>query len=84
MDAIKLRSHVGPDGILKLEVPVGVKNVDLDVVVNVAPVGDGRTTNTSEELGWPEGFFEETAGAWTGEPLVREPQGNYETRKPLE
>jgi hypothetical protein len=84
MDAIKLRSHVGPDGILKLEVPVGVKNADLDVVVNVELVGNGVSAKTPEELGWPEGFFEKTAGAWSGEPLVREPQGNYETRKPLE
>ncbi len=29
---------------------------------------------------WPAGFFEATAGAWTGAPLVREPQGNYEER----
>jgi hypothetical protein len=58
MDPIKLRSHVGPNGILKLEVPVGVKNTDLDVVVNVEPVGNGTPAKTPEELGWPEGFFE--------------------------
>ncbi len=29
---------------------------------------------------WPTGFFEATAGKWAGEPLVREPQGDYETR----
>jgi len=84
MDSIKLRSHVGPDGILKLEVPVGVVNTDLDVVVSVEPVDNGAGGKTLEELGWPKGFFEETAGAWAGEPLVREPQGVYEVRKPLE
>ena len=84
MDAIKLRSHVGADGILKLEVAVGVTNTDIDVVVNIVPVGNGTAAKTPEELGWPEGFFEKTAGAWAGEPLVREPQGNYETRKLLE
>ncbi|MEJ5308722.1 MAG: hypothetical protein WHX52_03040 [Anaerolineae bacterium] len=30
---------------------------------------------------WPVGFFETTAGMWAGEPLVREPQGVYETRE---
>lgn len=84
MESIKLRSHVGSDGILKIEVPVGVKDADLDVVLNVVPVENEVPTKTPEELGWPEGFFEKTAGAWAGEPLMREPQGEYETRKPLE
>lgn len=34
--------------------------------------------------GWPIGFFEETAGCFQGEPLVREPQGEYEERLELE
>lgn len=24
---------------------------------------------------WPDGFYETTAGAWAGEPLIRETQG---------
>ncbi|HOT90691.1 MAG TPA: hypothetical protein PLJ78_03750 [Anaerolineae bacterium] len=32
---------------------------------------------------WPVGFFESTAGAWAGAPLVREPQGDYEERPEL-
>ncbi len=27
---------------------------------------------------WPVGFFEATAGKWVGEPLAREPMGEYE------
>lgn len=38
---------------------------------------------TTEELGWPPGFFERTAGAWKGEPLVRESQGTHEERDEL-
>jgi hypothetical protein len=82
MDAIKLRSHVGADGILKLEVPVGVKNIDLDVVVNVAPVGNGAPAKTPEELGWPEGFFEETAGSIPDFPQI-DSEGDFEVRKPI-
>jgi hypothetical protein len=37
-----------------------------------------------DENGWPQGFFEATAGAWAGEPLVRETQGGYEQRLELE
>jgi len=71
MDAIKLRSHVGPDGILKLEVPVGVKDTDLDVIVNVEPVGNGAPAKTPEELGWPKGFFEEVAGSMPDFPDIQ-------------
>lgn len=39
---------------------------------------------TPEELGWPAGFFEQTAGCLQDEPLVRYPQGEYEIREPLE
>lgn len=34
--------------------------------------------------GWPEGFFESTAGAWQGEPLQRSYQGEYESRLEME
>jgi Arc/MetJ-type ribon-helix-helix transcriptional regulator len=39
---------------------------------------------TPEELGWPAGFFEQTAGCLQDDPLVRYPQGEYEIREPLE
>ncbi len=44
---------------------------------------EGVAKKSPEELGWPPGFFERTAGAWQGEPLVREPQGKYEDRDKL-
>ena len=41
-------------------------------------------TEQTDANGWPFGFFEATAGAWAGEPLVREPQGDYEQRLELD
>ena len=32
---------------------------------------------------WPEGYFEDVAGGWRGEPLERPPQGTLEQREPL-
>lgn len=32
---------------------------------------------------WPDGFFDEVAGGWVGEPLERPPQGEFETRESL-
>jgi hypothetical protein len=79
MQSVKLRSHVGQDGILKLEVPLGFSETDLEVVVIVQPV----TNEPARKASWPPGFFKRVIGGWKGE-LVREPQGEYEVRKPLE
>jgi hypothetical protein len=35
------------------------------------------------ETGWPEGYFEQVVGAWQGEPLIREPEGEIEQRPSL-
>lgn len=79
METITLHSRVGADGLLKLQVPVKLTNTDLEVVLIVQPVA-----STGDSLGWPPGFFEEVAGGWTGERLVREDQGQYEVREDLE
>ncbi len=75
METITLNSHVGADGVLKLQVPVKVTNADLEVVLIVQPV-----TPQSKNLGWPARFFEETYGSFSDQPLMREPQGEYEVR----
>ena len=33
MQSIKVRSRVGADGMLHLQVPVGIKDIDLEVIV---------------------------------------------------
>jgi hypothetical protein len=82
MQSIKLQSHVGPDGVLKLEIPLDLRDTDLEVLVVVQPLVLTPVA-ASEDLGWPPSFFEETAGAWAGELLVRDEQGDYETRDEL-
>jgi hypothetical protein len=58
MKSITLRYHVGRDGILKLQVPEDLK--DLDVTVTIQSVTP--SPKTSENLGWQPGFFEEVVG----------------------
>ena len=82
MKTIELTSHVGGDGILRLEVPVDVRNQDLDVLVVVSPVSQQARVRTGSDH-WPPGFFELTAGAFRDEPLERGDQGEYEYREPL-
>ena len=79
METITLHSRVGADGLLTLQVPVKATNTELEVVLIVQPV-----TALTSEHGWPASFFEDVAGGWQGERLVREDQGEYEVREELE
>lgn len=79
MQSITLRSHVGSDGILHLDIPVGVYDADLEVTVTVQPT-EGQAAKTPEELGYRPDFFERTAGCFQDEPLVRYPQGELQER----
>ncbi|MBW4567168.1 MAG: hypothetical protein KME31_03850 [Tolypothrix carrinoi HA7290-LM1] len=73
MDSIKIRSHVGKDGILHLDIPVEMADTEIEVTVTIQRV-------TPQQRGWMPGFFEEVIGGWVGEPLERAEQGEYETR----
>lgn len=75
MQSHTLQAHVGKDGILKLEMPVGISNADLEIILVLNPV------NVSPLLvEWSSAFFNEIVGGWQGAPLIREPQGTYESR----
>ncbi len=83
MQSLFLHTRVGKDGILKLETPIGITNAELDVVLIINPATKKHNEQDAQAKGWPPGFFTEVVGGWQGEPLVREPQGNYETRNEL-
>jgi hypothetical protein len=83
MQSIKVRSRVGSDGMLHLQIPGGIKNTDLEVIVIFQPVAPATEPKTPEDLGWPPGFFERTFGCFRDEPLVRGEQGEYEIREEL-
>ncbi|MEG3925906.1 MULTISPECIES: hypothetical protein [unclassified Microcoleus] len=83
MQSIKLRSHVGSDGMLHLQIPGGIKDTDLEVIVIFQPIATASEAKTPEDLGWPPGFFERTFGCFQDEPLVRGEQGEYEEREEL-
>lgn len=85
MQSIKLKSHAGADGVLKLEVPVGIANTDFEVVIIVQQLVEAATlpTPSPEELGWPPGFFEQTYGILADDPIELGEQLEYEQREEI-
>jgi hypothetical protein len=78
METIKLRTHIGSDGLLKLEMPVGVENVDAEVVIiyNVQPKSD-------EEEDWIA-FVNRNYGVLADDPIERPPELPLEIRDEIE
>lgn len=74
MNALKLKAHIGSDGILRLDVPMGITDVDCDVVVTIPP------HMTAEEWNL---FIDRTAGSLADDPIERLSQGEYEQRDPM-
>lgn len=83
MQSITVKSHVGTDGVLNLQIPLAVSETDVEVLVVVQPLGPSEPRAAAEAKRWPAGFFEETFGSFSDEPLVRDEQGAYEIRDEL-
>jgi hypothetical protein len=81
MHSVTLRSHVGSDGILNLQVPVGLQDTDLEVMVIIQPLVT-NTVKSPENSGWSSGFFEQTFGSIPD--LERPPQGALPEREIFE
>ncbi|HZF37660.1 MAG TPA: hypothetical protein VE715_02445 [Blastocatellia bacterium] len=41
MQSVTIQSHIGSDGILNLQIPVELKDVDVEVIVTMKPMGGG-------------------------------------------
>ncbi len=57
MQSIKLCSHVGADGILHLEIPIGITDKERDVVGIYQQIEPSAPSKTPQELGWSPGFL---------------------------
>jgi hypothetical protein len=83
MVSISVKARVRPDGALKLEVPTGLPETDVEVLIVVQPVAEGKDSRSETARSWPEGFFEETSGCLSDDPLTRHAQGDYEVREKI-
>lgn len=77
MEAIRKILSDAPDSVT-IELPPSFRHRKIEIVV--MPL-DAEPANTETGAsGWPVDFFKHTAGAWSGEPLTRAPQGLPESR----
>jgi hypothetical protein len=81
MMRVEVLSKVGPDGVLHLEVPLGVSEANREVRVIVEEVvRPGRPFRSQEEYAeWVMSL----AGSITDPGFCRPDQGEYEERDPL-
>ena len=78
MTHLELRARIGPDGILILNVAVGISAANREVKVIVEPAEAAAETARLTREQWAR-FVDETAGAWKGE-LERPAQGELDNR----
>lgn len=67
MQSITVQSHIGEDGILRLQIPVGIKDVDVQVTLALQETTINGAAKSSEDLAWPPGYLETAIGSWQGE-----------------
>ncbi|NET59212.1 MAG: hypothetical protein F6K47_24650 [Symploca sp. SIO2E6] len=78
MASITLRSHVGTDGILRLDLPVGLTDAELEVTVTFKTLPPPEEGQLPQGKGWSPGFFEETFGAFKDNPLIIDSEGIFD------
>jgi len=70
MENIQLKSHIGDDGILKVQVPTELQNTEVEVLVVFQATTDTGKEKIEKARGWPSGFFEKTWGSCTDDPII--------------
>jgi hypothetical protein len=75
-----IRTHVGSDGIVKLEFDSGMANLDLEVLVVMQPL----QPEALDDMGYPIGYFDETYGSLADDPIERREELPLDIRDVLE
>lgn len=70
MESIKIRRHVGQDGILHLDIPIGITGQDVEVMVIYQSVQSSTTTERS---------IEQFYGICAEDPIILDDQGISES-----
>ncbi|BAY74318.1 hypothetical protein NIES25_07310 [Nostoc linckia NIES-25] len=87
MESIRIRTFIGDDGILQVQLPPEIANQELDVVIvfqAVTKESSQSSIQTPQELGYSQRFLDEVIGSWEGEPLERPEQLPFEEREEIQ
>ncbi|MBY0514594.1 MAG: hypothetical protein K2P78_11860 [Gemmataceae bacterium] len=84
MRVVRVLAKTDPDGRIRLSFPGGEPGSLYDLALILVPHQEPSDLPTPEELGWPDGYFEKTAGVIDDDTFVRHPQGEYEQRESLD
>lgn len=79
MTQMRLSARVGADGVLRLNVPVGINEADREVQVTVEPMSAKQTMTQEEWAAWVASM----AGSISDASFRRHEQGAYEERETL-
>jgi len=77
MEAIKLKTHIGSDGLLKLEMPTDLVDVDAEVIVIYTP------QSPPAKMDWAA-FVNATYGSLADDPLERPAELPFGIRDSIE
>ena len=80
MKSVNLKSKIGIDGYLRVNIPTNIKEKHVDVFVIYDVQND---TNGVETSNWPDNYFAETYGCLSSDPIKRQSQGKYPEREQL-
>jgi hypothetical protein len=83
MRTIHTLQEADQDSVITLRIPVEQAKARYRLVIQIEPKTP-LPPKTPEELGWPPGFIEQTAGSIQDETFIRHPQGEYEQRQEFE
>ena len=80
MKSVNLKSRIGIDGYLRVNIPTNIieKHVDVFVIYDVQ-----NDTNVVETSKWPDNYFAETYGCLASDPIKRQYQGKDPEREQL-
>jgi hypothetical protein len=75
MNTITLTAHIGQNGRLQIDLPTTLQNTDVEIALTLQPLPHKDT--------WPDNFFTDIIGGWTGDPLQRPEPLPEDQRQPL-
>jgi hypothetical protein len=84
VSTVHLSATAGPDGVLRLSIPVGSAGEFEVTVVATPKAAEPGNPPTPEQLGWPPGYFEQVVGSITDESFVAPPRHPAKPVGPLD